>query len=139
MSDAAVEVIGHVVSNEFKRRRGDLRCQRDSHIPRGEFCVRCGAAVGQSVPAAATAPAAATERPLIDVCTPTASTRRPLASEVSTMMIAVHCTGRRKSGALCDQRLLYVDLDLLERRVLAGKQQISCPRCGKIEDFGRWG
>ena len=35
MSDAAVEVIGHVVSNEFKRRRGDLRLPARQPHPQG--------------------------------------------------------------------------------------------------------
>ena len=35
----------------------------------------------------------------------------------------------------CNKLLFILDIDLWEAKVIAGKLQIKCPKCGNLQDF----
>ena len=64
--------------------------------------------------------------------------RIPRQQRTVPFVVSVRCSGFRADGTHCNQLLLKVDGELWESRALAGKQEIKCPRCGKMEDFSKW-
>lgn len=57
---------------------------------------------------------------------------------MAPVVVSVRCSGFLANGDFCNKLLAQVDVDLWESHILAGKQQIKCPKCGKIEDFAKW-
>ena len=46
------------------------------------------------------------------------------------MRVAIRCTGKRKSGDVCNQLLAW-----LEAESFSGKLEIKCPCCGEMTTF----